>query len=127
VEKRRLKRLAIDLKQRLNRYTAAIKQGAAKASLMAFKVAPISTLPGSTTLETTVVSLQPLTVAFEVATIGQQPSSGGEGPTGWPLCPTIRGAVTPTSRGDSPTYQWVLGSHDNKGCLLQHSFLPGIL
>jgi hypothetical protein len=40
VEKRRLKRFAIDLKQRLNRHTAAIKQGATKASPMAFKVDP---------------------------------------------------------------------------------------
>lgn len=80
-----------------------------------FEVAPINTLLGSTTLEAAVVSLQPLTVAFEVPTVGQQPSTGGEGPTGWPLCPMVRGVVTATSRGDSRTYQWVLGSHDNKG------------
>jgi hypothetical protein len=70
VEKRRLKRLAIDLKQRLNKRAVAIKHGATEASTMAFQAAPVSTPPGSTALEVTVVDLQPLTMTFEVADIG---------------------------------------------------------
>jgi hypothetical protein len=54
-EKRRLKRLAVDLKQRFSRCAAAIKQGAIEATPMAFEVAPISTPPSSNALEVAVV------------------------------------------------------------------------
>jgi hypothetical protein len=37
---------------------------------MAFKVASVSTPPGSTTLEVATIDLQPDTVAFEVAPVG---------------------------------------------------------
>jgi hypothetical protein len=50
-------RLAIDLKQRLNRRTAAIKRQATEASPMAFEVVFVSTPLGSTTLEVTTIDL----------------------------------------------------------------------
>jgi hypothetical protein len=57
VEKRCLKRLAIDLKQRLKRCVVVIKQGGDRASPMAFEAAPICTPLDSAVLEVSVVDL----------------------------------------------------------------------
>jgi hypothetical protein len=100
VKKRRLKRLTIDLKQRLNRRAAAIIRRATEALPMAFEVAFFGTPPGSTALEVATIGLQPHTVAFEVAVIGQQPSMGEVNPTSWPLGSMVHGAVTPNPGSD---------------------------
>lgn len=82
---------------------------------MVFESAPINTLPGSTALEVAAVNLQLLTVAFEVATVSQQPNTKWESPYGRPLCSMVR-ELSPQPQGVTPpTNQWVLGSHDNKG------------
>jgi hypothetical protein len=57
VEKRCLKRLAIDLKQRLDRRAAAIKRWVTQASPMAFEVAFMSTPLSSTMLEVASIDL----------------------------------------------------------------------
>jgi hypothetical protein len=93
VEKQRFKRLAIDLKQRLNRRAAAIKHRATEAWPLAFKVSPISMPLDSKAREVATIGLQPLIVALEVATVGQQPSTEGKDPTGWPLYSMVRGAI----------------------------------
>jgi hypothetical protein len=56
-EKWRFNWLAIDLKQRVNMRVTAVKPRAAGVSPMAFEVASVSTPPGSTTLEVTLVDL----------------------------------------------------------------------
>jgi hypothetical protein len=62
---------------------------------MAFEVAPVSTPPGSISLEVAVINLQPLTMAFEVATVSQQPSIGGRSATmfhgTWSRHPNLKG------------------------------------
>jgi hypothetical protein len=66
---------------------------------MAFKVASINNPPGSTALEVATVGLQPLTVAFEEATVDQRLSTKGKDPTDQPLFSTVCGAVTPNLKG----------------------------
>jgi hypothetical protein len=81
---------------------------------MVFEVASVSTPLCSTAPEVTTIDLQPHIVAFEVATVSQNPSTGEVDRTGQPLCSMVHGAVTPNHVVTFPTCQWVLGSHENK-------------
>jgi hypothetical protein len=118
VEKRCLKRVAADLKQCLNGRAAAIKRRARGASPMASEAASVSTLPGSTTLEAVTIGLQLHEVAFEVAAVGQQPSTGEANSSPQPLCFTVRGVASShaTWHAQAPTAPVEPSKQASKGC-----------
>ena len=100
MEKRRLKRFAVDLKRRLSRRAAATKRKAAGTSPMVGEATAAIPPLVPTTSEVASVDLQTGIVAPEDVAVGQQPSAGEADSNRRPLCSMVCGVVIPNPGDD---------------------------